>query len=198
MPYEFVSAASTVRWIRGRRRIDVNVQLQSTADSGRIALAVAAVIRTASGHILTLWRLRELPDFRELHTTLCGTWRPLWECAARRGWASVVDRPVGDGSASGTLPDIFGSHHIAAIGCRHPGTINPHAKSGREDAVNPGKDVGPLLGQHATTLLLIEKNNGGARKAFARRRHSGGLCIRLPKTLGVGHRFQLSVEPAIE
>ena len=96
------------------------------------------------------------------------------------------------------MPDIFGSHNIAAVGCRYSGTIDARPKSRSDDRVDPGKDVGFLLGQHSTTLLLIEKNNSGAREAFARRCRSGSLRVRLPKALGVRHCFQLRVESAIE
>src|SRR5450755_2497734 len=59
-------------------------------------------------------------------------------------------------------------------------------------------DVSSLLRQHASALLLIEKNNRAGAKTFAARGGCGSLRIRLAQLRSSPGTLELGVESAIE
>jgi len=93
---------------------------------------------------------------------------------------------------------FFRGHDIAVVGGCHARTINPGAESRSLDAVNPGIDVSLLLGQHASALFLIEKNNRGLGKALSPRRCSRSNRVGSSQARGIRHSFQLRVKSPIE
>ncbi len=135
------------------------------------------VVGTASGHVLALRGLRELPDFGESNSALLRPWRVLRKRASRRWRARIVDGPVSDFAFSSALSNIFGRDHVSIVRRRNAGTIDPRTKSRGRNAVNPGVNVSLLLGQHASTLFLIEKNNGRAQKPLAPCRQGRGARV---------------------
>lgn len=96
------------------------------------------------------------------------------------------------------MADIFGCNNIPIIRRRNARTINSCAESSRNNAVNPGVNVGLLFGQHASALLLIKKDDGPARKAFLTRGCSGSPRIGPADQLCIAYRFQFGVQAAIE
>src|SRR5579859_1406218 len=154
------------------RRIHVDVQALPGANSGRVTISVAVIVRAAAGNILSLRRLRELPHFGETNSAVRRIGWALRKSAPGRRWAGVIDGPVSDLARAGALANVFGSHYFLGIGRRLAGAIDSWAESCRDYAVDPGKDVGLLLGQHAATLLLIEENDSVARESLALRRRS--------------------------
>src|SRR5579864_6398005 len=94
--------------------------------------------------------------------------------------------------------NIFGSDHVTVVRRGNSGTINPGTKSRRGNAVNPSVNVGFLLRQHASALLLVEKNNSVSRKTFPPCGCDCGARVGLSQACRVGYGFQLRVEPPIE
>src|SRR5208282_4372640 len=87
---------------------------------------------------------------------------------------------------------------VVVILRRNARAINAGAKPSGGHAVSPRVNVGLLLGQHASTLLLVEKDNCSFRKALALRRGSGRPSVSLAETRGIGHRFQFCIKPSVE
>src|SRR5580693_1983029 len=170
------------------------MELLRGGDSGHIAVAVATVIGAARGDVFALGRLRELPDFREADSALGWAWRVTagiyGKSAAGRGRAGVVDGPINDLASASIFANIFGGDDVVVVFCRDPGTVDAGAKSSGGDGVNPGVDVGFLLGQHASALLLVEEDGGLRRKAFAARGGGGGLCVGVAELCRAGGGFQ--------
>src|ERR1700733_5802581 len=119
-------------------------------NSWRITFSVAAVAGAVSGHIFTLRRLRELPDLGEANPAFAGAGRPLGKTTARRRRARVVNRPVHDPPSAGTLPNVFRGDDIAVVSGGDARAVDASAESGGADAVHPGVEGCPLLGQHAS------------------------------------------------
>src|SRR5579864_910057 len=94
--------------------------------------------------------------------------------------------------------NIFGSDHVTVVRRGNSGTINPDTKSRRGNAVNPGVNVSFLLRQHTSALLLVQKDNGVARKPLALRGCGGRARVGLSQACGVRHSFQLGIESAVE
>ena len=140
-------------------------------DSRGIAVAIVAIVRTLRSDVFALWRLRELPDFGESNTALSRAWRASGRIyrkrAAGRGRADIVDRPVNDLASGGALANVFGGNYVAVVSSGNAGAVNAGAESGGGDGVDPGVDVGFLLGQHASALLLVEEDDSGRGKALA-------------------------------
>src|SRR5580698_6734112 len=142
---------SPVRRIRRRGGVHIDRQPIRRGDSGSVAISVAAVVGAAPGYVFALRRLRELPDFGKTHSALCGTWRALWKRAPRRGRAGVVRHPISDIATGGIVANIVFANilrgdDVTVIGSGHAGTIDAGAESCGGNAVNPGIDVGLLLG----------------------------------------------------
>lgn len=167
-------------------------------NSRRITFSVAAVAGAVSGNIFTLRRLRELPDLGEANTAFGGAGWPLGKSTARRRRARVVNRPVDDLPSAGALTNVFRGHDIAVVCGGDARAVDASAESGGGDAVDPSVDVRLLLGQHASTLLLVEEDNGLRGKAFAVGGGRGSLRVGLAKLRGVGDQFQFSIEPSVE
>src|SRR5712691_2089071 len=168
------SVQSAMRRIPRCGRVYVYVKLMCGRNSRRIAIAVAAVIRTLRSDVSPLGRLRELPDFGEGNAALRGIRRMRRKNAAGRGRTRVIDRPVDDLASGGAVTNVFGSDHVAVIFCGHAGAVDAGAESGGTHGVNPGIDVGFLLGQHASALLLVEEDDGVRGKAFTVGGSGGG------------------------
>src|SRR3984957_1432964 len=174
------------------------MQSLDCGNSRRITFSVAAVAGAVSGNIFTLRRLRELPDLGEANTAFAGAGWPLGKSTARRRRARVVNRPVDDLPSAGALTNFFRGHDIAVVCSGDARAVDASAESGGGDAVDPGVDVRLLLGQHASTLLLVEEDNGLRGKAFPACGSRGSLRVGLAKLRGVGDRFQFAIEPAVK
>src|ERR1700722_17347992 len=143
------------------------MQSLDCGNSRRITFSVAAVAGAVSGNIFTLRRLRELPDLGEANPALGGAGWPIGKSTARRGRARVVNRPIDDLPSAGALTNVFRGHDIAVVCSGGARGVDGSAESGGADAVDPSVDVRLLLGQHASTLLLVEEDSGLRGKAFA-------------------------------
>src|SRR5882672_7439258 len=162
-----------------------------------MAVAIAVVVGTVCRHILALRRLCKLPHFSKTDATLAWAWW-LQKAATGRRRTGVIDRPVHNASASRTLADVFSGDDILVVSRGYSRTVDPGAKSRGSHTVDPGVDICLLLGQHTAALLLIEKNYGRVRKAFAVGRGHGGLRVRLAHAPGVGDGFQCGIEASVE
>src|ERR1700674_1599560 len=123
------------------------MELLSGGNSRRIAIAVAAVGGAAAGYAFALWRLRELPDFGEADAALGGAWRALREGAAGCGRTGIIDGPVNDLASRGICADVFCGDDVAVVCRGDTGAVDAGAEAGGGDGVDPGVDVGLLLGQ---------------------------------------------------
>src|ERR1700733_13015963 len=125
------------------------------------------------GNIFALRRLRKLPHFSKADVALGGAERMCGridrKCAARRGRAGVVDHPINYLASGGALANILSSDDVVVIFPRDARAVDTSAEAGPNDAVDPGIDVGLLLVQHSSPLLLVEEDNGLRGKAFAMR-----------------------------
>src|SRR4029077_1518425 len=99
---------------------------------------------------------------------------------------------------AGALPDVFGRHDVAVIFRGHTRTVNAGAKSSRGNGVDPSIDIGLLLRQHASTLFLIEEDDGLRGKPFSARSGSGGVCVGLTDTRRMGQGIQFTIEASVE
>ncbi len=122
----------------------------------------------------------------------------LREHTTRRRWASVVGGPEDNLAPARVLSNVLGGDDVAAVWSRHAGTVDSGTESSRGDAVNPGIDVSVLLGQHASALLLIEKNNRCTWEPFSAGCSRGGLRVRLSDPGSIGDGFQCGIEPSVE
>ena len=178
------------------------MELLRGGDSGHIAVAVATVIGAARGDVFALGRLRELPDFREADSALGWAWRVTagiyGKSAARRGRASVIDGPVDDLARAGALANVFCGDNVAVIRGGDAGAVDAGAESGGGNGIDPGVDVGFLLGQHASALLLVEEDDGMRGKTFAVRGGGGGFGVGAAELRCAGDGFQFCVEAAVE
>jgi hypothetical protein len=73
-------------------------------------------------------------------------------------------------------------------------TVNTRAITGLTNSFGPGKDVPLLLGQHATTLFLVEENHASLSKPFGFGCMSGLTTIRCT---WVTDRLQLGIRAAV-
>jgi len=179
------------------------MKLQRWRNSRRIAFSVSAVIRAVGGNIFALRGLRELPNVREADAAFGGTWRRFRKSAAGRGRTRVIDRPVDDvvcgaGALARVGANIFGGDDVVVIGRWDAGAVDARAESSGGNAIDPRVNVGFLLGQHASALLLVEEDDGVRGKAFAARGSGGGLCVGVAELACVGDGFQFGVEASVE
>src|ERR1700734_614289 len=142
------------------------MQLLSGGNSGRVTVAITAIIGAVRSDVFALRGLRELPDFGEANAAVGWVLRARGKNAARRGRACIVDRPVNDLPSTGALANIFRGHDVRIILIRDAGAVDAGAESGGCNAVDPGVDVGFLLGQHTSALLLVEEDDCACGKAF--------------------------------
>src|SRR5579863_8535045 len=166
------SPPSPMRRIGRSRRIHINVQSQCRTGTRRIAVPIATVVGAVPGHILALRRLRELPYFCESDPAPSRTRRLLRKRTSGRWRTRVIDRPIRDltwgaGALARVFPNILGSDDITVVLRRNPRTIDPRAKSHRDNSTDPGMNVSLLLRQHAPALFLVEKDDGFFGKPFA-------------------------------
>ena len=120
--------------------------------------------------------------------------------ASRRRGTSVVRHPILDLPRLGMLTNVVGGNHphSSRLFESDAGTVNAGAETTRDDSVDPGIDVGLLLGKHAAALFLIKKEDGPGSKALA----TGG-GDRLPSVggaelSGVQGILQCGVKSAVE
>ena len=190
--------SSAVRGIGRGGCVYVYLELLRSGNSRRITVAVTAVVGAVRSHIFALRRLRELPDLGEGYAAFSGAWRVRGKCTARCRRARIINRPVNDLSSTGALANVVGGHNVRIIFVRDAGTVDAGAKSSGSDAVDPSVDVGLLLGQHASALLLIEKDECVRGEAFMVRGGSGGLRVRVSELRRMGNGFQFGVEATVE
>src|SRR5580704_202077 len=174
------------------------MQLLCRRNSRRITVAVGTVIRAMGRHVFAPWRLRELPHVGEANAALAGAGGMSREGAAGGGWAGVVDGPVDDGARTRVGTNVFGSDDVAVIDCGDSRAVDSGAEPGSGNAVDPRVDVGLLLGQHASALLLVEKDDGVRGKAFAVRGSDGGLRVGFAELGCVRDGFQFGVKASVE
>ena len=146
--------------------------------------------------------MRELPDFSETDAALAGARRVSGrierKSAAGGRRTGVVDRPVDNLAASSAGANVFRSHDVLVIFRGDAGAIDARAETGGGDVIDPGIDVGFLLGQHASALLLIKEDDGMRGKAFAAGGSNGSLSVGNADFLCVGDGFQFSVKASVE
>jgi len=114
--------------------------------------------------------------------------------------------PVPDGGVvgavgvalAGAFANVFRSANVAVVRGGDAGAVDADAKPGGSDSVNPGVDVGLLLGQHASALLLIEKDDGVRGESFAACGGSSGVPVGIAQFSCVGNGFQFGVEAPVE
>jgi hypothetical protein len=119
-------------------------------------------------------------------------------CAPGRWRAGIVRNPVGDVAMPRILAYVFGRNNPICICAPHSRTINACAKSGPANFIDPSENVCFLLGQHASTLFLVEKDNYGTSKTVAPRCHDRGSCVHLPEPGRVIDILQFRIDTAVE
>src|SRR6202035_1018896 len=102
--------------------------------------------------------LRELPYLCKVQPAFRGPGRGLLKCTPGSRRTGVVDRPVNNLSSGRMSTNVLSRYYIAIILVRDARAINAGAKSGCCHAIGPGENVSQLLRQHASALLLIEKD----------------------------------------
>src|ERR1035437_6601291 len=128
----------------------------------RIAVAVRRIGLAAGGsHVGTPRGLRELPCFGEGHAAAGGSWRRLGKSAARRRATLIVADKEANVAAAVMIANVVGRHHGDSIRLakRNARTVHARTIASAHHAIDPGMNVGALLGQHAAALLLIEKED---------------------------------------
>src|SRR5580704_4473971 len=143
------------------------MQLLLNIHSRRVAISVTVVGGwTSRRDIFPSGRLSKLPDISETDAALRRARWLLGKHASRRGWTSVVGNEVNDLAPAGILANVICRNDRCApvFFGRYTGTVNARTKAASVHPVNPGIDVGFLFGQHASALLLIEKDDGVSGK----------------------------------
>src|ERR1700684_319039 len=103
------------------------MQLLSGGNSGRVTVAITAIVCAMPGDVFALRGLRELPHFGEANAAVGRVLRPSGKSAARRRRACIVDRPVNDLPSTGALANIFGGHDIVIVCRGNAGTVDAGA-----------------------------------------------------------------------
>ena len=166
--------------------------------SRRITLAVSGVAGALSREVFSPRRLCVLPDIRKRNVAGLRTRSASRKCASRGRWARVVCDPVNDFPSARVLTDILcRDHRGSTFWRRDTRTVNSRAESSRVYLIDPGINVGLLLGQHTAAFFLVEKNHGSLRKAFAASGCEGSFRVRSPER-GRIDLLQLRIEPSVE
>src|SRR5216684_3465981 len=122
----------------------------------------------ARGEFFAARRLRELPDGGVRDAAGGWGWRIVRDDATGCGRASVVVDKVGEVALAEVVANVVGSDdgHAVAFADGHSGAIDSCAITGARECIDPGAQVGVILGGQAATLLDIQKNNRVGRKSF--------------------------------
>src|SRR5262245_15971765 len=163
--------------------------------SWRIAVPVRTVVVALRGKVVPARGLRELPYIDEVQAN--GGRPERRKSATWRRRSDIVGHPIADLAAFRIVADVLSCDYgFLPVFRRNSGTINPGAKSRGRHCIHPGVDVRLLLGEHASALFDVEKNDGAPGKSFACSRSRGCLPVRLAH--GCGIPFELFVESPIE
>src|ERR1700684_2694391 len=179
----------------------VDVEALGGGDFRGHAISVGVVVGAVGGSGGAR-RLRVLPDLGEGDAAFGGAGRLRGRICRKRtsggGWARIVDGPVDDVASGGVDTNIFRSHDVVVVRGGNAGAVDAGAESGGGDAIDPGVDVGLLFREHASTLLLVEEDNGLRGETFAARGGGGGLRVGLAEARGFRDGFQFGVEASVE
>jgi len=94
---------------------------------------------------------------------------------------------------------VRGDDSLEIRGCRrHARAIHTYAELMLRKFVDPGKNVGVLLGQHATALFDVEEDDGLRRESLSSRGGGGGLRVGNTELFGVRFRFEFAIETSVE
>src|SRR5580698_1339432 len=169
--------------------------------SWRITISIGVVSRWASsGDVVSARRLGKLPDLGKTDSTVSAARRLAREDASRRGRTGIVGDEVYDPASTCVLANVVGGDD----GCAmiffggNAGAVYSGAKTGSVHAINPGIDIGFLLRQHASALLLVEKDDGVSGESLAVCSGDSGSRVGFAECSGAGNSFQIGIQPAIE
>src|SRR5580704_6583039 len=177
------------------------MQLLPNIHSRRVAIAIGVMGSWATHRdIFSARRLGKLPDIGKIDAALRGVRWLLRKRAPRRGRTGVVGYEIDDLAPAGVLANVVGGDDGSAVIFLggNAGTVDSGAETGSDHAVDPGVDVGFLLGQHASPLFLIKKDDGVARESFAMSGRYRDLRIGFAERGRAGNGLQFCVEPTVE
>ena len=164
---------SVARRVGRVSRIDIYVQTTTRRNALRVTVAIRSIRFAARGsHLRTSRRLSVLPHFGERNTALGGNGRVAGKHAPKRRAAMIIADEEMDFPSAGVVADIARSHDrgLAGFSIGDAGTVHAAAIAALHDAVDPGMNIGALLGKHSSSLLLVEKNDRPLREPVIRRR----------------------------
>src|SRR5579871_1360727 len=188
------------RWVGRIGGVEVEMHPGARRKSRGITIAIGGVgFATGRRHRRPARRLGILPDVRKAHTAFCGARRLAWYTSRRRRTLIIADEKM-QLAMTGILANVVGGHdcHLARLAKGNAGAIHAGAISAAYHAVRPGVNVGALLGQHAATLLLIEKENRATRKSFALCRLYCRCGIACTQAASISGGFDLRVFTTVE
>lgn len=189
-------AIPSARRVRSCCCIEVHAQL---LDPRRVAISVGSIRRRAFRRVLRpSRRLRKLPDIRESNAALRCIRRGFTKHTSRRWRTLVIGDEIDDLPAARVLADVIGGHYVVIIFRGDAGAINSGAMARCCNRIHPRIDVGFLFWQHASALLLIEKDNSSRGEAFTAGRGGGGMPIAGPKISSIRDRLQFCIQPSVE
>src|SRR6516164_10156347 len=104
------------------------------------------------------------------------------------------------GASRRVVANVVGSYHghgyrFAKWNAR---TVDAGAKATLDHIIRPGMNVGTLFRQHASTLLLIEEDDGVPGKSIALGRRDGGCRIGSADPGGIPWRPELLIFATVE
>src|ERR1017187_5885184 len=170
-------------------------------NSGRITIVVRRIGLAARGcHLGTPRRLRVLPYFGIRNSALCGSRRWIGKHAAGCWAAAIIADEEMNIPPSEVVAYIVGGHHryFARLPKGDSRAVPSGAVASFDHAVDPGMNIGALLGKHAPSLLLIEENDGTLRKALRCCCSHGRCRVAGTNTGSIPGGFQLFVFTAIK
>src|SRR5215469_3491150 len=194
------SAGPAVRRVRRRRRIHINEHMLGPGESRCVATAVGIVVgRAAEGDVRSLRGLRVLPDAGKADSACRGGGR-FPESASRRRRAGIIGDPESHVALADESENVFGrSHHRAGVFLGgDPGAIDAGPKTMGAHGIDPGLNVVTLLGQHASALFLVKKDDGRSRESLSPGGGDGPSGIAAPQCPGVRNLLKLCVQTPVK
>ena len=105
---------------------------------------------------------------------------------------------VGETPSASVLTNVFGGDDVVVVFCGNAGAVNAGAESRGCNAIDPRENIGFLLGEHASALLLVEEDDRLFGESLTACGHDGGVRVRLAEAGGVGDGFQFGIKAPVE